>query len=355
MENSNNGISRLIIPLLAGAILYAQIYILHFFDEMEFSVPTVLIFIAIVVIVFEIDLFISRKFQSRANSSHGFFRTLLLPFLTSLGICLLFVFAIYIPEKLWEIRNGAVDTIGWFHIISIGSHVFFIVAVANAFHQAQFHLRKWREETIRSARLEKENAKASLATLRNQISPHFLFNNFNTLYGLIRDKPADAQIFLLRLSSLYRKVLATKNEELVSLKEEMETLNHYLFLIKVRFSKVIWVNIEIGRNNDQYYIPPMTLQLLMENAIKHNHFDEEQPLKISLIQEEDKLIVKNNLSGKKPEVHSTGIGLQNIRNRFALLSDQNISILASENEFQVQIPLLQITQLNEIGNQGGDY
>lgn len=336
---------RLIIPVLIGSILYWQVYILHSFEDMQAGWIGATVMLIPVLIIFEIDRRVTRYFQRHAKHTGGFWQAILVPFLISLFICLLVVFALYIPGKLWEIKNGARDTIGLFHIVSIGSEIFFMVVIANAIHQLRFLIKKWQEEAIRSANLEKENVQAKLATLTQQISPHFLFNNFNTLYGLIEQHPKGAKEYLMKLSSLYRSVLLKRNEELIPLSEEIGTLKDYIFLIQVRFGSDIQVNIDLGAAEDAYFIPPMSLQMLVENAIKHNRFDEDHPLVINIKRKVDRLKVENySALGVDQQPPSHGIGLENIRNRYQLLADQHILIQQSEHHFSVEIPLLQIVE-----------
>lgn len=342
MNKTQETLIRVLFPLLIGIILYALVYILHYFEDMDAGWLGVFIMLIPVLIIFEIDRGITKHFQKRTEQPKGFLQTILIPFLISFSLAFCFVLAIYIPAKLYEIHQGADDTLGSFHIISMFAQVFFISLVANAFHQLTFLVQKWKEEAIRTSQLEKENIKAKLSTLRSQISPHFLFNNFNTLYGLIETQPQQAKAYLMKLSELYRRILAKKNEELLSLEEEIETLHAYLFLLNVRFPDDIITEIDIDNPIGHYYLPPITLQMLVENAIKHNSFDEDNPLHIKITQHGESLRVLNNRTEKKGETPSHGIGLENIRNRYALLSDQNIEVEESAVEFSVKVPLLQI-------------
>ncbi|MBX2877090.1 MAG: histidine kinase [Saprospiraceae bacterium] len=336
---------RIVVPILIGSILYWQVYILHYFEDMQAGWIGATVMLIPVLIIFEIDRRVTRYFQRQVEHTGGFWQAILVPFLISLLISLLVVFAMYIPGKLWEIKNGARDTIGLFHVVSIGSEVFFMVIIANAIHQLRFLIKKWQEEAIRSANLEKENVQAKLATLTQQISPHFLFNNFNTLYGLIEQHPKGAKEYLMKLSSLYRNVLLKRNEELIPLSEEIDTLRDYIFLIKVRFGSDIQVKINLGEAAATYYIPPMSLQMLVENAIKHNRFDEDHPLLINIEQCGDQLKVENHNSlGTEQQTPSHGIGLENIRNRYQLLADRPIIINQDKYNFSVKIPLLQIVE-----------
>ncbi|MEL6253303.1 MAG: histidine kinase, partial [Bacteroidota bacterium] len=223
----------------------------------------------------------------------------------------------------------------------------YLNAIANTLHQIIFLVRRWKEEAVKSEQLEKENVKARLRTLRNQISPHFLFNNFNTLYGLIDQEPQQAKAYLHKLSELYRQVLAKRNEELISLEEEIETLEAYLYLIRVRFPQDIEIELSLEKETEAYHIPPMCLQMLVENAIKHNAFNEDHPLKIQILQEGDQIVVNNSRQDKEDQVPSMGIGLENIDDRYRLLSDRSIRIEEKPASYQVIIPLLKISGIHE--------
>lgn len=352
MNGLQNSLLRIVLPFILGSILFMQTFILHFFEHMNFSWTGVLIMIFPVLLIFEITRLITIYIQKRNPTTSN----IALALISSMIICQIIIFGLYVPFKLSEIRNGAQDSIGWYHILSIGSQIFFMVLIANAVYQIKFYVKKWQEEAVRAAQLEKENLRAKLDTLKHQISPHFLFNNFNTLYGLIEQQPSKAKTYVKKLAMLYRRILGNKNEEVITLKEELDVLKDYLYLIQVRFGTTIMANIQIDEHlATTYYIPPLTLQLLVENAIKHNYFDEDEPLHIDLIQEEDVIIVKNNRPQKKEVRNSNGVGLKNIKNRYTLLSDQQISILDTEVLFQVDIPLLKISTSNKLVYERSDY
>lgn len=344
MPKLEHGLVRILIPLVAGTLLYVLVYILHSFNEMDEGWQGLVILSIPVVLIFEVDFWITRYFQKKYPKPQGFFKSILQPFLISLIICLLVIFAMYLPFKSWEIANGAQDTIGIYHIASTAIQFLIIVVIANTIHQIIFLVRRWKEEAVKAAQLEKENIKARLSTLRNQISPHFLFNNFNTLYGLIDQEPQEAKTYLKKLSELYRQVLAKRDEELITLAEELETLEAYLYLIRVRFPEDINIDLDVNQALKEFHLPPMCLQMLVENAIKHNAFDEDHPLKIRISQVGAEIEISNTRHLKKESPTSHGVGLDNIRNRYKLLSDKEIRILKSSKRYSVIIPLLSISQ-----------
>lgn len=341
MKLTQQVILRLMLPVIIGSIMLANVYVLHSFNQMDLSIKGTIVFIILVIIVFEIDGFVTRYFQKLFGQTAYFFNRFILPFLVSFIICSVILFLLYIPIKLQQIKAGSRDSINLYHFITISSVLFFFVVVANAIHQIIFLIQKWQEESNRAAKLEKENMQSKLQVLKNQISPHFLFNNFNTLYGLIKDNSTIAGDFLLKLSAIYRRILTQRNEEVIPLEEEIKTVEDYFFLLKTRFGKDIQFKLSLQQNKTPYYIPPLTLQMLLENAIKHNSFDEDHPLQIHIIQNKDSVEVINNHYPHKGSF-STGIGLQNIQNRYTILSDQKIEIEPKERTFCVRVPLLSI-------------
>jgi LytS/YehU family sensor histidine kinase len=188
--------------------------------------------------------------------------------------------------------------------------------------------------------LKRENLAAQLNALRTQVNPHFLFNNLNTLSSIIPDDPKQAVDFVQQLSKVYRHILEVKDEKSISLKDELDLMNAYAFLLKTRFGDNLAVNINVSAEKMQKKIVPLSLQLLMENAIKHNIVSAEKPLHIDVFAENGSLVISNNLQMKNQVNESTGIGLDNIRNRYKLLSDKPVRVTESATNFTVSIPLI---------------
>lgn len=189
--------------------------------------------------------------------------------------------------------------------------------------------------------LEKESVLTQLASLKSQVNPHFLFNSLNTLSYLIPESPERAENFVQKLSTVYRYILEIKDEKLISLEDELEFLNSYVFLLKERFGENLVVSIKI---DDQYlkrYIIPLSLQLLFENAIKHNEISKAKPLTISVyINDAGNLVVNNNLQKKNLVRQTSKLGLQNIKSRYELLTDKLVEVIEDLKNFTVIVPLL---------------
>ena len=181
---------------------------------------------------------------------------------------------------------------------------------------------------------------ARFETLKSQIDPHFLFNAMNTLYTLVETEPAKAREFIASFSALYRKVLSSRERTIVPVHEELELVQHYLFLQRMRFGDSLQVKIDLPANALKGYLPPFTLQMLLENAIKHNVISAAKPLHIHVTAEADMLLVRNDLRPRGTSEAGTGTGLENIRRRYAMLGAEEPSFSASDSEYRVTIPIL---------------
>lgn len=201
-------------------------------------------------------------------------------------------------------------------------------------------LQKWNSSRIEMATFQKEKAQFSLELLRTQINPHFLFNNLNTLSALIyadQDKAAD---FLRKLSGVYRSILEYRNKELITLEEELRFFQQYKELLEIRFEKMLFIKVSIDSTLHSRTILPLTLQMLVENAIKHNVLSQNKPLYILIESKDDYLHVSNLLQPKEILEYSSGLGLKMIENRFAFLTKLPVRIEQTQTHFNVSIPLI---------------
>ena len=188
--------------------------------------------------------------------------------------------------------------------------------------------------------LKRESLQAQLHTLKTHVNPHFLFNNLNTLCSIIPENPRQAVDFVQQLSKVYRYILEVKDEKSISLRDEIKVLEAYSFLMKTRFGNNFNIEVLIPEKDMDNQIVPYSLQLLVENAIKHNIVSADKPLWIKVHTVNSELLVTNNLQKKKQEVESTGIGLNNIRNRYMLLTNKLVAVTETEFNFSVSIPLI---------------
>lgn len=188
--------------------------------------------------------------------------------------------------------------------------------------------------------LENENIQSQFEALKGQLNPHFLFNSLNTLASLINIDKVRATKYVEEFSILYRRLLDSKSETLVSLKEEFQFLNSYIYLQKIRFGEYLQFTFEIAENDLERMVPPLSLQLLIENALKHNEISEDFPLKITIKSSGEYLEISNPLQPKMDEVTRKGIGLENLSKRYLQISDRDLLFEKTEKEFIIKIPLI---------------
>lgn len=217
-----------------------------------------------------------------------------------------------------------------------------LILLVSTTYEGKFFFYRWRQAMIETERLRRENTIAQLESLRSQVNPHFLFNSLNTLVYLIPEDPNRAIRFVEQLSRVYRYVLEIREEELVPLYKELEFLDACLHLVKERFGDNLQIELSILPEAQHRQLPPLSLQMLLENAIKHNIISQESPLKLEVFTPSVKGIeIRNNLQRKTSPRHSTGLGLSNIRHRFAFFTTEVPQIIETEDYFSVYLPLLQ--------------
>lgn len=205
-------------------------------------------------------------------------------------------------------------------------------------HEAIEFYRQWRTHFSKSAKLEKDNIEAKYETLKSQINPHFLFNSLNSLTTIVHsnDKAVD---YIQNLSEFLRYILKSRDIELVLIRNEVKMLDKYFKLQKSRFGDNLIIDMQIPEKYYHYSIPPLVLQMLVENSIKHNIISKSSPLTIKLSVHNDTIIVENNFQKKNTE-ESTGHGLNNIIERYKFFTSKEVEIKESAHHFKVIIPLL---------------
>jgi LytS/YehU family sensor histidine kinase len=224
-------------------------------------------------------------------------------------------------------------------VMNVYGSVIFIPAYSVYF--SLHFLSNWRKSEVESARHQKESMRSRLETLKSHLDPHFLFNNLNILSSLIQTDKEKSQEFLHTFAEVYRMLLKTKSEDLIPLSEEIRFITSYCYLLEARFGDCLSFQIDVPENLQSRLIPPLTLQMLVENAIKHNQITEKNPLTVSITASGDVITVANSLNPKpQPADKTVGSGLNNIRRRFDYFSDKPIRIEPDETTFRVHLPLL---------------
>ena len=236
------------------------------------------------------------------------------------------------PEKFF---NGEMNFINWFFIN-------FAIMISAIGHARSF-MAAWKNSTKKEVveqKLIAKSANAQFESLKNQLDPHFLFNSLNVLDSLIEENPVQAQRFTNSMSKIYRYVLEQKDKELVSVEEEIDFAKTYCELLKTRFEDAVTFDFNISEEDKKGFVVPLSLQLLLENSIKHNFATSSKPLNIKIFTEKGNLIIENNLQTRELPNTSTGVGLANIVSRYNLLTERNVFVEKSEAFFRVKLPIL---------------
>lgn len=199
---------------------------------------------------------------------------------------------------------------------------------------------QWKNSLVEVEKYKTESVQAQLQNLKDHVNPHFLFNNLSVLSSLVYKDQDKAVEFINQLSKVYRYLLDNRSAELITVEEELKFISSYTFLLKIRFDSSIDFKIDIPTHKQNLYVPPMALQILIENAIKHNEVSSENPLIVHVTESEGQIEVKNNLQLRKNADKTSGTGLQNIKDRYNYYTNKTIEIVQNENTFSVKIPLL---------------
>lgn len=322
--------------IAAVYILFNVVKVLFFPEQtVLWHIVTSLVGLAILFvfgyIVKGIDLYLDRIFPFERNP----FKRLLLQFGITLAAVLILravgaiiaidVMHIQVSRELW--------------VVGFALNIFMVMTVILSIFGYHFFIR-WKEEKVNAVELEKEKAQVQYDNLKNQLNPHFLFNSLSSLNSLIFENPQLASDFLQQLSKVYRYVLENKEKNLVSLDTEVDFVNHYAQLLKTRFDGGVEVEYHIDERVKEMKIVPVTLQVLYENAVKHNITTKSSPLLIEVYNEDDMLVVKNKLQLKHQIETSNRQGLENLKNLYAYMTGKQVEVDKTEKSFAIKIPLV---------------
>lgn len=282
---------------------------------------------------------INRRLDENSNWESNPYRRFLIQFATNVLFVLLVMngfriisFDFFGSEKALLLANESI--IG---LTAIGYTLLIILIEVGI-----FFLRRWRRSLAELEKFKKENIQFQFEMLRAQVNPHFLFNSLNTLAGLIFTQPDNAGNFVRKLSTVYRNVIKNRQKEVISLGDELDHMQAYLDLMKLRFGPNLITNIDISDGYNSWFIAPMILQMLVENAVKHNVVTEKKPLTIwiSIEPESKYIVVKNNLQRKSTPRTPSGAGLRNIISRYAYIIDKEVQVNTKNGFFTVKVPIL---------------
>ncbi len=269
---------------------------------------------------------------SRKDIAHGFSVKRLVKNL-ALGLLVMFLLASLQQFILTHLPFGAtmvmVEVRG---ILITITFYMFIQLLYQSYHNQQV--------SIELERSKMDNLGAQYELLKQQVNPHFLFNSLNTLKYMVESRDEHTVEFVLKLSDFYRFTLESRKLNLIKLGEELKIMDAYVFLLKARFEEGIDLSVDIDPQLQQTWIPPFTLQLLVENCIKHNVVSLERPLQIKIFSEGDFIVVQNQIQLKRTPEASTGMGLENINQRYTHLLDKKIIIQPNDTLFTIKLPVI---------------
>lgn len=258
---------------------------------------------------------------------------LIIEVLAIISYTLIIGFLIYEFEKKFDLVNQERMNIEVQIIVTI-----LITLFITSIHEGIFFYRQWKFNFSKSVRLEKDNLEAKYQTLKAQINPHFLFNSLNSLQSYVEDNHRATE-YIRNLSDFLRYVLKSRDREVVLIREEVEILEKYMNLQQMRFGRNLIFQLNIPDNFYHYALPPLVLQMLVENSLKHNIISKDKNLKISVFVENEFIVVENNLQ-KKNDVESTGQGLANIIERYTYLTNKTVNIQETNSIFRVSVPMV---------------
>jgi hypothetical protein len=250
-----------------------------------------------------------------------------------IGCTLILLWYDYLPSLAFTISIGSIIKVTVVLLVS--------ATIAGLGYEFFYSFEKWKESLLENERLQKRQAQTELSVLKSQVNPHFLFNSLNSLSSLISDDSERAERYLNEMTKVYRYLIRNNEEELTSLDNELQFIHSYFHLLKTRYGQGIDMQITVLPEHKQLLVPPLTLQLLVENAVKHNTILKERPLLLKLFSNnKNELVVTNNLQKKILQVDSTKIGLSNISSKYKLLNKPDIQIRQSDTSFTVIVPLI---------------
>lgn len=296
--------------------------------------------LAVVFIVWELNRFIENSQPKIQSYVHGKIHPLIILFVISLvnvllaGVIVLAILYLALDIPFPMKRD---------HITLLLAFGFRVNLFLNCLNAIVFYMNRTKKAQVEAEQFKKISIEAQFEALRNQINPHFLFNSFNVLSSLVYKDPDTSAKFIGQLSHVYRYLLYSQEKKIVLLKEEMEFIRAYLYLLEIRFGENLKIQIA-DMDDHEYYVAPATIQMLIENAIKHNIVSRKSPLTISIWLESDTLLIANNLQLKEIKEPSTKLGLQNIMSRYVFLSERKVLVREEADRFLVSIPLLTLEE-----------
>jgi sensor histidine kinase YesM len=331
-------IGVLVIPPVAIAMNFFIFGPAYFRGFGNFLLPT-MVTVTVVLIIYILCGMIATILANRFPKYGQAFKRIGIELICFVAITMLAVTILFFGYDYIGIEGMPVkmESFPWVLVVAVVCNL-----LATSFNEGAAFYEKWREVVDETDQLKRENLQSQLEGLKGQVNPHFLFNSLNSLSSLISDDPEKAEKFLDEMSKVYRYLLRTNEEGLTSLESEMQFINSYFHLLKTRYGDGLELDTRIHERYLSYQLPPLTLQMLVENAVKHNVILKDSPLNIMIMTTNSgKLVVTNNLQRKDRQVSSNKVGLTNIVKKYRLMKKEEISVRDDGKEFAVIVPLIQ--------------
>jgi LytS/YehU family sensor histidine kinase len=309
------------------------------FDTELTSIHLFGVLAAVVLLIWEFNRLVEINLD---RFSSGFFEKMHPLLILFVGSMFNVVFASFVTLFLLDIVLIAPLQYDFSHSKLLLAFGFRVNLFLNCVNAIVFYMNRLKQTQLEAEQLKKESIEAQFEALRNQVNPHFMFNCFNVLSNLVYKDPDTSSQFIAQLSNVYRYLLQSQQKKIVTLQEELSFIESYLYLLKMRHGDNLIIEKKVIAEPDSFYVAPASLQMLIENAIKHNVVSKSNPLTIRLYSDNGSIVVSNNLQEKEFKEESTKRGLQNIQSRYRLLSDEKVVIEKLTHEFRVTIPLLQL-------------
>jgi sensor histidine kinase YesM len=285
--------------------------------------------------IWEFILFVGKKLERKFSMTTKPNKRIIIQILVTYALAVIIGDSlIFASIKMMKIQFPAI-------LQPFGYLLYFLLSIVmNLIYFGTIYFFNWKHDVVRIANLQREQAVVKYDALRNQLNPHFLFNALASLNSLIFENQQLASDFLKQLSKVYRYVLQYKEQETVSVLTEVDFISNYIFLLKTRFGNAVEFNVDVGAYAKTKAIVPVTLQILIENAMKHNVVSKESPLKLTISDDDAYLNIVNNINKKTLVETSNKQGLENLKSLYQYLTDKPIEIVEVNDLFKVRIPLI---------------
>lgn len=331
-------IAAIIVPPIAVLLNYFVFGGAYFQTAKGFIIPTIVTML-VVLVVYALCSMVAMVLLNRFPNYSDTFKRIGLGLVSYVLIMAAAVTIMFFGYDYVNLAGMNVKMDNYLWVLSVGA---VCNLLATSFNEGAAFFEKWRRVVDEAEQLKKENLQSQLEGLKGQVNPHFLFNSLNSLSSLISEDPEKAEKFLDEMSKVYRYLLRTNEDGLTTLDAEMQFIYSYFHLLKTRYGDGLDMETIIDPRYLEHQLPPLTLQMLVENAVKHNMILKDRPLRILIMTTNSgKLVVSNNLQRKDRMVSSNKVGLTNIVNKYRLMKQEEISVRDDGKEFAVVVPLIQ--------------